>query len=143
MISDAGRLFWHKSRAAEQRLRFDSVLVAHDLDAGDQRHVVAIALQVGHRGQRRNAARGAGGFVTAGRQTGKLWLGFDEQRAEVSLLTRKLTDKVGDVRDLNLAGVELRIGKARRSMPPAEDPKVPLPSRVMWRPKSVWKPPRI
>ena len=78
-VLDALGLAGHPRGRAEVLLDGERIRGAHQLDAEDQRAVVAPGLDVGHGGQHRHAPRRAGRLVAHRRQAGEGRVGLDQQ----------------------------------------------------------------
>ena len=81
------------------------------LDPDDERGVVGAGAQVGHRGERRHAARRARGFVPRGRGVPELVAHRGRHRPEVALPGEHLAEGVGDVDDPDVVAVHLGRGE--------------------------------
>ena len=75
-------------------------------DADDERGAVGAGSQVGDRRQRRDAARGACGFVPRGGRVPQPVVDGGGHGAEVALAGEHLAERVGDVHDVDVGGVD-------------------------------------
>ena len=108
------------------------------LDPDDERGVVGARPQVGHRRQRRHAARRARGFVPRGGGVPQLVAHRGRHRPEVALAGEHLAEGVSDVDDADVGGVYLRRGQRGRRRPPRSGPRSRGPLCVRLRAKSLW-----
>jgi hypothetical protein len=106
---DAVRLERHPCGGTEVRHRIAGRHVAHHLDPNDASDVVAICLEVGHRGQHRDAAGRARSFMAGRRQADKRGIGLDEEAAEVTLAAVDLRREVRDVPHLHVGRIHARV----------------------------------
>jgi hypothetical protein len=88
--------------------------VAHQLDAGDDGHVVTARLDLRRRREHGQAPRRTRGIVPAGgqRRPGRVERG--EQRPEVGLTGEQLGGEVADVRGLHVGGEDVGVGQRSR-----------------------------
>ena len=80
------------------------------LDAEDQRAVIGAGTQIGHRGERRDAARRARGLVPGGGGVPEPLVDSGRHGAQVTLRGEHLAERVGHVDDADVRGPHLRRG---------------------------------
>ena len=109
----------------------------HLLDADHACEVVASGFDLRGRGQKRDAARGAGRLVAPGRKAAEGRVDLGEERTEVALHAVELGGEVADVRALDLVRRDLRILESAEHGLAHQREKC-LFSLVQLRAKSVW-----